>query len=143
MNDSMQEERYAQYLDYLYTTAHIKYGDCPEIDTLVQESIVAFFVREQKGEPIAHPKAMLEGILRHKYNDWLRQKYRNRLISFEADLPGDISAEEFDYYVNQIKAHSYYDTGVEITAEDKLLTLTTCAYNSEEQRFVVVAKLKK
>ena len=56
---------------------------------------------------------------------------------------GDISAEEFDYYVNQIKAHSYYDTGVEITAEDKLLTLTTCAYNSEERRFVVVAKLKK
>ena len=96
MNDSLQEERYAQYLDYLYTTAHIKHGDCPEIDTLVQESIVAFFVREQKGEPIAHPKAMLEGILRHKYNDWLRRKYRNRLVSFEADLPGDIPTEEDD-----------------------------------------------
>ena len=96
MNDSLQEERYAQYLDYLCTTAHIKYGDCPEIDTLVQESIVAFFVREQKGEPIAHPKAMLEGILRHKYNDWLRRKYRNRLVSFETDLPGDIPNEEDD-----------------------------------------------
>ncbi len=96
MNDSLQEERYAHYLDYLYTTAHIKHGDCPEIDTLVQDSIVAFFVREQKGEPITHPKAMLEGILRHKYNDWLRRKYRNRLVSFEADLPEDTHAEEDD-----------------------------------------------
>ena len=96
MNDSLQEERYAHYLDYLYTTAHIKYGDCPEIDTLVQESIVAFFVREQKGEPITHPKAMLEGILHHKYNDWLRRKYRNRLVSFETDLPEDTRAEEDD-----------------------------------------------
>ena len=96
MNDPMQEERYAQYLDYLYTTAHIKHGDCPEIDALVQDSIVAFFIREQKGEPITHPKAMLEGILRHKYNDWLRRKYRNRLVSFEADLPEDILTEEND-----------------------------------------------
>lgn len=56
---------------------------------------------------------------------------------------GDISAEDFDYYVNKVKSLSYYDTGVEITADDKLLTLTTCAYNSEERRFVVVAKLKK
>ena len=56
---------------------------------------------------------------------------------------GDISAEDFDYYVNKVKSLSYYDTGVEVSEDDKLLTLTTCAYNSEEQRFVVVAKLKK
>ena len=56
---------------------------------------------------------------------------------------GDISAEDFDYYVNQVKSLSYYDTGVEVAADDKLLTLTTCAYNSEQRRFVVVAKLKK
>ncbi len=56
---------------------------------------------------------------------------------------GDINGEAFDYYVNQIKAHAYYDTGIEISEGDKLLTLTTCAYNNEEQRFVVVAKLNE
>ena len=96
MNDSMQEERYAQYLEYLYTTAHIKYGDCPEIDSLVQDSIVAFFVREQENQEINHPKALLDSILHHKYNDWLRRKYRNRLVSYEYDLPEDIPTEEED-----------------------------------------------
>ena len=91
-----QEERYAKHLDYLYTTAHIKYGDCPEIDSLVQDSIVAFFVREQKNEVISHPKALLDSILHHKYNDWLRRKYRNRLVSYEYDLPEDIPTEEDD-----------------------------------------------
>ena len=96
MIDARQEEAYAKHLDYLYTTAHIKYGDCPEIDTLVQDSIVAFFIREQKGEAISHSKAMLDSILRHKYNDWLRRKYRNRLVSYEADLPEDTPNEEID-----------------------------------------------
>ena len=93
MKDHIQEERYAEHLHYLYTTAHIKYGDCPEIDNLVQDSIVAFFLKEQNGTAIAHPQAMLDRILRNKYNDWLRRKYRNRLVSYEFDLPEDIEAE--------------------------------------------------
>ena len=56
---------------------------------------------------------------------------------------GDISGKDFEYYVQQVKAHAYYDTGVEITEGDKLLTLTTCAYNDDNKRFVVVAKLKE
>jgi len=47
----------------------------------------------------------------------------------------------FSEYVRQIKAHAYYDTGIEVNEGDKLITLTTCAYNDETQRFVVVAKL--
>ena len=93
MKDHALEERYAEHLHYLYTTAHIKYGDCPEIDNLVQDSIVAFFLNEQNASPIEHPKAMLERILRNKYNDWLRRKYRNRLVSYEFDLPEDMEAE--------------------------------------------------
>ena len=93
MKDHAQEERYAEYLNYLYTTAHIKYGDCAEIDNLVQDSIVAFFLKEQKCVPIEHAKAMLDRILRNKYNDWLRRKYRNRLVSYEFDLPENMEAE--------------------------------------------------
>ena len=33
---------------------------------------------EQKNKEISHPKALLDSILHHKYNDWLRRKYRNR-----------------------------------------------------------------
>ena len=54
---------------------------------------------------------------------------------------GNIEGEAFSEYVRQIKAHAYYDTGIEVNEGDKLITLTTCAYNDETQRFVVVAKL--
>ena len=47
----------------------------------------------------------------------------------------------FTDYVSRIKACAYYDTGIEVNEGDKLITLTTCAYNDETQRFVVVAKL--
>ncbi|MBQ6897232.1 MAG: class B sortase [Oscillospiraceae bacterium] len=56
---------------------------------------------------------------------------------------GDITGADWDYYVQQVKAHAYYDTGIEISDDDRLLTLTTCAYNSDEQRFVVVARQKQ
>lgn len=48
--------------------------------------------------------------------------------------------EEFDYYVNSCKSLTPYET--EATAEfgDKLISLSTCAYHSENGRYVVVAK---
>lgn len=54
----------------------------------------------------------------------------------------DLSQEEtFDAYVRQVKAASLYDTGVEAAFGDKLLTLSTCSYHTENGRFVVVARL--
>ena len=55
---------------------------------------------------------------------------------------GNISGDDFADYINRVKTHSYYDTGIDVTEGDKLITLTTCAYNNETHRFVVVAKLK-
>lgn len=52
-----------------------------------------------------------------------------------ADTP-----EEFESYVNQCKALSLYDTGVEAVYGDKLITLSTCEYSQSNGRFVVVAK---
>ena len=34
-----------------------------------------------------------------------------------------------------------YDTGIELSAEDKFLTLSTCSYHHEYGRFVLVARL--
>ena len=48
--------------------------------------------------------------------------------------------ERFEEYVAQVKAASLYDTGVEASYGDSLLTLSTCSYHTDDGRFVVVAK---
>ena len=50
------------------------------------------------------------------------------------------SEEEFNSYMNEMKEASYYDTGVTAAYGDQLLTLSTCDYQEENGRFVVVAK---
>ena len=50
------------------------------------------------------------------------------------------SKEEFDEYINKIKALSYYDTGITAEYGDKLITLSTCEYSLTNGRLVVVAK---
>ncbi len=48
--------------------------------------------------------------------------------------------EEFDYFYENIKELSLYDTGVTAEFGDTFLTLSTCAYHVEDGRFVIVAK---
>ncbi len=48
--------------------------------------------------------------------------------------------EEFDDFYKNIKALSLYDTGADAEYGDTFLTLSTCAYHTEEGRFVVIAR---
>lgn len=50
------------------------------------------------------------------------------------------SEEEFNSYMNEMAALSLYDTGVTASFGDQLLTLSTCDYEEEDGRFVVVAR---
>jgi sortase B len=50
------------------------------------------------------------------------------------------SEEEFISYMNEMAEMSFYDTGVTASYGDTLLTLSTCDYNENNGRFVVVAK---
>lgn len=50
------------------------------------------------------------------------------------------SEEEFNSAMNEMKLISFYDTGVNAHYGDQLLTLSTCDYNEQNGRFVVVAK---
>ena len=59
----------------MYETAERKYGG--DIDELVSESIFAFWCYEKSGKDIEYPKGLLDAILRNKYNDQLRVKYRS------------------------------------------------------------------
>ena len=74
------------------------------------------------------------------------------VAAIQTELPSD-SAEGFRYneytgsdeksfaeYVKFIGENKLYDTGVQISPGDKLLTLSTCAYHTENGRFIVIAK---
>ena len=50
------------------------------------------------------------------------------------------SEKEFNSYLNEMAALSLYDTGVTASYGDRLLTLSTCDYQENKGRFVVVAK---
>lgn len=49
---------------------------------------------------------------------------------------------DFDNAIAQFKEKALYDTGVEAKYGDKLITLVTCAYHTDNGRFVVVARKK-
>ena len=53
---------------------------------------------------------------------------------------GDMNKAQFDYYVENVKASSLYDTGVTAAYGDKLITLETCADSKTNTRLVVVAR---
>ena len=48
--------------------------------------------------------------------------------------------ELFSEYVANVKELSLYDTGITADYGDTLLTLVTCSYQTENGRFVVVAR---
>ena len=49
---------------------------------------------------------------------------------------------EFDNAVANFRSKALYDTGVTASYGDRLITLVTCAYHTENGRFVVVARNK-
>ena len=48
--------------------------------------------------------------------------------------------EEFQYFLSNVKSLSLYDTGIEAKYGDTFITLSTCDYEEEDGRFVVVAR---
>ncbi len=52
-------------------------------------------------------------------------------------------AAEYKTFLDSLKVRSMYDTGVEVTSDDAILTLSTCEYSIDDGRFVVQAKLIK
>ena len=51
------------------------------------------------------------------------------------------STSKMSAYLSELAQRSLYDTGVDVQPTDKLLTLSTCAHEFEDARFVVVARL--
>lgn len=55
---------------------------------------------------------------------------------------GPLSEKQYNTYVDNCKKLSVHNTGVTPVYGEQLLTLVTCAYHTEEGRFVVVARRK-
>lgn len=51
--------------------------------------------------------------------------------------------EEYSSFLKELKNKSLYDTGVNITSDDIILTLSTCTYEFSNARFAIHAKLVK
>ena len=48
--------------------------------------------------------------------------------------------EAFHQTISELKKLSIYDTGVDVSMEDRLITLSTCEYSQENGRMAVIAK---
>lgn len=55
---------------------------------------------------------------------------------------GPLSERQYNTYVDNCKKLSVHNTGISPVYGEQLLTLVTCAYHTEEGRFVVVARRK-
>ena len=53
------------------------------------------------------------------------------------------SDEEYMKFIDKIRERSLIESDVEVSAEDKIVTLSTCTYEFEDARFVVHGKLVK
>ena len=56
------------------------------------------------------------------------------------EYTGSGDEDSFSEYVKFIEEDKLYDTDAELSPGDKILTLSTCAYHSEDGRFIVVAR---
>lgn len=55
----------------------------------------------------------------------------------------DTSDAKFAEYIKEIDSRKLYTTGVDINEKDKILTLSTCCYDFDDARLVVVAREKR
>lgn len=56
------------------------------------------------------------------------------------EYTGKNDTDMFYQYVDFINENQLYDTGVELQEDDDILTLSTCAYHTDQGRFIVVAR---
>ena len=94
MIDQAFERECEELLSYLYELAARKYGDCNDPDSLIQDTILAYVKKKNQGETVEHPKGFLAAVMKNKYNEQLRRRYRHQTVSFESfDLYNDATLE--------------------------------------------------
>ena len=78
------------------------------------------------------------------FKDLLKYTDKNEKNVFRYYQCTDFSNEEdYNYYIDNCKKISFYDTGIDAKYGEQIITLITCEYSSENGRMVVVAKKTK
>lgn len=136
------------FVNYINTYAALDYntsifGHNMEYDDLVFGQLENYRkIDGFKKAPLIHLETM--------YADYYFKVY----AVFLTDSQYDSSGWYFDYiftqlkdeqecaeYIDQLNERRLYSTGVDIQPTDKLITLSTCAYDFNEERLVVVGRL--
>lgn len=116
---------------------YIIYGHNTEVDTrftpLLNYKNKEFYDKHKQIEFVT---------LRSKYQFEIFSVYKTTTDFYYIDTEFE-KEEEYEAFLNTIKEKSDYDTGVQITKEDTILTLSTCDYSVDSGRYVVHAKLVK
>jgi len=96
-----------EYLPYLYGQAEHLYGDCTELDVLVQDTLMALIVKLHKGENVEHPKGFLSAVLKNKYNGWLREKYKKDVVEYCDNVRKDSCNSIEDREKEELQSEEY------------------------------------
>jgi len=81
-SDKNLSAQFTEHFEYLYRVAEKNYNDCPDIDTLIQDTLTVLLLKIRRGESVEHPKGFLSAVLKNKYNGWLREKYKAELVEY-------------------------------------------------------------
>lgn len=86
----------AQYTDILLSAAIRKCGGLQDAEDLVGDTLLAALNALARGEEVLDAEAWLFSVLRRRYNDRLRRKYRATLVSFDAgfDVADDTGVDD-------------------------------------------------
>lgn len=69
-----------------------------------------------------------------KYQIFMVGEVKDTSEAYQISFAGD---EEFESFLTFSKEHSYYDTGVEVPADAKVITLSTCTKDNNDDRLIV------
>lgn len=69
-----------------------------------------------------------------KYQIFAVGEVKDTSEAYETSL---VSEEEFQTFLSFSKEHSYYDTGVEVPSDAKVVTLSTCTKENNDDRLIV------
>jgi sortase B len=86
----------------------------------------------------AHQKISLQTLYENTL--WEIFSFYDTDVDFIYNKTSFANPVEFSALLAQMKSKSIYDTGVDVTVDDQVLTLSTCTNTSENMRYVVHAK---
>ena len=101
------ERQCGEYLDYLYGLAEHLYSDCADLDALVQDTIMVLIAKRYKGEQVEYPKGFLATVLKNKYNGWLRDKYKDKLVEYNDTMNSFVDTEPLESELTLLQREEY------------------------------------